>query len=224
MNRFQESLAELRRAADRLIFSLLGYEKGTSEVLIVESRGRIGCFGSVYDGNKRPASGESQPIFKVVRSCITTHWPAPADLKSMSEILNGGLKELSAARTQAGLFFIPVRQSLLRSIAENALRYINVLAENPQLKSYEPIGVCARCSGIYMKRRTNQEYCSTACRSETWASGKGKQYFAEKARERRAAQKALGTAIREATDRNDPQCCSASTRPHRSGRRFPEVG
>lgn len=69
--------------------------------------------------------------------------------------------------------------------------YANCLADDPRLKAYEPIGICNQCNNFFVKRRMDQEFCKTSCRFEAFAEKKGKTYFAEKARNNRAARRAL---------------------------------
>jgi len=75
----------------------------------------------------------------------------------------------------------------LRSIVEAIIEYINTLQTvSDNMKQSAPVNVCPLCDGIFMKKRTDQTYCSKYCKSASWANEKGKEYFAEKARNNRA--------------------------------------
>jgi hypothetical protein len=202
MNKLQESIAELRKAGDHLMFSLKLCEIPPAGIF---HRPRISDFSYPYwntvYGSRRHLTNEPiahlpsdfevplKAVFSVLRSCIRAADPPKSDLKLLTELLNDSSVELEATRA-GGLVYISTGSSLLKTLVEDLIRYVNCLAENPPLKPYEPIGVCVRCDGIFMKRRTNQEFCSNACRSAAWATAKGKEYFAERARVSRAARKA----------------------------------
>jgi hypothetical protein len=57
------------------------------------------------------------------------------------------------------------------------------------LHEHNPIAVCQHCDGLFIRTRSDGEYCSVKCRSAAWSQSKGKEYFAEKQRESRAARK-----------------------------------
>jgi hypothetical protein len=58
------------------------------------------------------------------------------------------------------------------------------------LHEHNPIAVCSHCEGLYLRTRSDGQYCSIPCRSAAFNLRKGKEYFAEKQRESRAAKKA----------------------------------
>ena len=84
--------------------------------------------------------------------------------------------------------FLP--PNTLRPLAEAAIDYINTLQEAPEsLRPLAPVAICLNCHGIFMKKRTDQKYCTKQCKFTAWASEKGNKYFAEKAKRNRLAKK-----------------------------------
>jgi len=93
-------------------------------------------------------------------------------------------------------------QIIPRPILEWVIEYINELQETSEaLRPQAPIGVCPLCDGIFMKKRTDHVYCSKYCKSASWANEKGKEYFAEKARNNRAIKNRRSTTTRSAKNK-----------------------
>jgi hypothetical protein len=182
MNALQESIAELRRAGDRLMISLGAYKT------VGRSGGRpsiLSFDGIVWDGKKGPLPPRHADLkyaINILRSSIRGVLPLKAELDLIARVLNQSPIELDAVM-QDGRVCLRRSSNRFRFVVEDLVGYVNLL--DPRLKSYEPIGVCMQCDGIFMKRRTDQLFCSSACRSESWAAKTGKVYFAERARESR---------------------------------------
>ena len=84
--------------------------------------------------------------------------------------------------------FLP--PNTLRPLAEAAVDYINTLQEAPEsLRPLAPVAICLNCHGIFIKKRTDQKYCTKQCKFTAWANEKGNKYFAEKAKRNRLAKK-----------------------------------
>lgn len=225
MNNYQLSIGELKRVADRLFFSLK-----LTKMPLAKAFERINAnqitrhYDTVY-GSDRNLNNKSvvdlpenftdpiAAIIRVLRACIRDEMPTTSDIGLLIEELNEPVT--LKARKEDEMIYLSRGSNLIRVTVEDAIRYINLLAENPDLKTSEPIGVCSQCNGIYMKRRTNQEYCSTRCRSEAWANAKGKNYFAAKARESRAARKAQKIGRSKTVGKIEGELSPKTTKKHR---------
>jgi hypothetical protein len=172
MNAFQESIAELKKVGDRL-FERLSSLFGTQQI----------------NENQIRERSDWKAIISILRSCIRQTPPSDSDLKLLNRAIKAQAFTLTAER-RSGAIRIGM-WGKLSVIAYHMAYYVNCLAEDTRLGNYQPLGACVRCDAIFMKRRTDQEFCSNRCRSEAWAAEKGKDYFSQKARESRAARKAL---------------------------------
>lgn len=86
----------------------------------------------------------------------------------------------------------------LRILAEMLLHFTFLLTTHSGLDGkrpvrglheHNPIAVCSHCNGLYLRTRSDGQYCSVPCRSAAWSQSKGKKYFAQKQRESRAAKR-----------------------------------
>jgi hypothetical protein len=171
MNQFQESLAELRRTADRIATAFLQLAPGP----IHENRIRT-----------RP---ELKAVIRVLRCGILGDMPAPDDIALLNRAIKVQSFSLTAERRKDAVMLGLWGQ--LWVLTYHISYYLNCLAENPVLNKYAPIGVCAVCDAIFQKGRSDQIFCGPGCRMKSFAAQKGNQYFADKARRNRAAKKAL---------------------------------
>ncbi len=99
--------------------------------------------------------------------------------------------------------FLMLNAPPLRIIAEILLHFGTVLSVY-DLHECNPIAVCAHCEGLFLRTRSDGEYCSVKCRSAAWSQRKGKKYFARKQAEYRASLKALNEAKSSAPRRRRP--------------------
>lgn len=141
-------------------------------------------------GYGRPGSRHAlAPAYAVLRASIEKRAPEKGDLESFVALLN---EPIALVPTPEGshIFLAPERGSN-RAVADAALAYINALAEYGEGLDVEPVSICPQCGGLFLRQRASKQYCTPRCRFAVWASEKGNQYFAEKARENRAAKRNL---------------------------------
>jgi len=240
MNRKQEAIAELKRAANTLFMNFFiflipsdiepGYRKSFQNThpdldvnvfLDIEWRQKKISDGSflkiVYGCSKSPIKTHPgmevslNVVLDVLRICIagiskeenlTSQKPIdrlmnskfPKGLESKPELASA-FKSLLDEKLEIKVSDRPPTtfsiRPCFRVLAEESMRYINLLNErNLLLKCSEPIGVCPECNGIFLKKRTDQIYCSTRCKSASWVDKTGNAYFAKKAKKNRQIKKA----------------------------------
>jgi hypothetical protein len=231
MNKLQEAIGELRKSAERLMFTLMLAEVPPQKIFEIipidnpDSRRYKTVYGSSRNWHADKTFNLPQDIgiplkasFEVLRSCIRNIEPRKSDMQLLAGYLNDSSAELKIERN-CDVYYISKGSSYIRTIVEDMARYLYCLAQKPELREHAPIGICTRCDGIFMKRRTDQEYCSDVCRSESWAAKQGKEYFAEKARQSRAYRKAQRKRQQGGVGKIEGELSPKGTKTHRKPRR-----
>ncbi|HYK89794.1 MAG TPA: hypothetical protein VE398_13535 [Acidobacteriota bacterium] len=132
---------------------------------------------------------EIRILYRVLRACILGDRDVPwfkDELRILEKAVNQPATLRSEACSESGPYFVAILNPLLRSAVQTMTRYTKLLASNPELIPCAPIGVCPLCDALYLRSKSDQEYCSPKCRVSRWANEKGKAYFARKQREHRA--------------------------------------
>ncbi|MBN2320889.1 MAG: hypothetical protein JXR49_17550 [Acidobacteria bacterium] len=196
MNKLQQAVAVLKSEADTLfgyIWILLGpgaRTTGDGKPLHRKEYGVI-VYDSKYNHiDPKDIDPKSYPavvaITSILKSCIRREMPEGWDLDLLNKAIAEAPLSLAANKSKNGIVLAFLRGGALWLTANALARYVNTLTEDSPLRPYEPIGICPHCDGIFLKRRTDQEFCTVQCRSDAWVAKKGKKYFAQKARESRA--------------------------------------
>lgn len=206
MDTFQVSVADFKGAGDRL-FRNMWVLLGPGLRAAMQGRSiKKGDYSLIYDSRNHPLDESANPglkaIVSVLRSCVRRELPAKSDLISLNQAIQDRPVNVEADKGSNGIMLGLWKGGVLWAAVYEMAYYTNRLTEDPRLREHESIGVCPWCNGVFLKKRTDQEYCTSRCRSEAWAAEKGKEYFAEKARESRAARKAMATR-RHATEKTD---------------------
>lgn len=85
-------------------------------------------------------------------------------------------------------------------IAQDLVTYLNYFAEEPRLVKHKPFGFCTTCRSLFLKSRTDQNFCSSDCRQISFRAKKSKEdpkYWAKAAARSRAARAAMRKARRK---------------------------
>jgi hypothetical protein len=183
MGRKRDASAEIRRAAQRLFIELAnlrspGWFQGKGVIPMAKVAKVYGA-----KGDNSLAGNPVQPVIRVLQSALGPGSPSKEDLLAIEKMLNAPV-EIGLHDVKGRLYLDP-ETSLPRRVAEAAVGYLNLLAITPDAEGF--VGVCPACGGVYLKHRTDQVHCTPRCRFAAWASEKGNQYFADRARENRAA-------------------------------------
>jgi len=130
------------------------------------------------------------------------------DLKTLVRCLNLAVSDLEGGIAYFNIgepWYLKAQGPLLRFIADDLVRFSRLLVKDEALWKQNPIAVCPHCKGLYLKAKSNQEFCSTRCRVALWGKTKGKAYSAKKQREfrkntkeaRKRKQRAVIRSVRE---------------------------
>jgi hypothetical protein len=211
---------ELRNAAQALIAQIQAAQKSVKEQAVWGPQNpdefsgyrKIMKVAAAIGGKHSPElTSELRAVCSMLRCMIASAEYDDNDLKILAECLNLAVTETDgwiASFLKGEPRILAVRAPLLRFIAEDLLRFSRLLVKNEILWMHNPIAVCPCCDGLFLKAKSNQEYCSTRCRIAHWAYLKGKEYFAEKQREvrrnkkeeRRKKQRAVIKVVRESME------------------------
>jgi hypothetical protein len=137
-------------------------------------------------------TAELKAVCSMLRCMIAGEDYREDDLKILVRCLNLGISELEGwfAHFLAGEpRILAARCPLLRFIADDLVRFSRLLVKDEERWKQNPIAVCPYCDGLYLKTKSNQEFCSTKCRVGRWGKTKGKAYFAKKQQEFRKNKK-----------------------------------
>jgi hypothetical protein len=135
---------------------------------------------------------ELRAFIRILRACITGDRKAPGfavDLQLLEAAINKPARLRSQAYSREGPFFVAELGPLWRPAVHSLRRYTGLLASDPRLAEYAPVGVCENCGGIYLKAKRNQTCCSPKCRMARWGRAAGREYFARMQRKRRQEKK-----------------------------------
>lgn len=124
-----------------------------------------------------------------------------ADLAALKVAFNLPMDEIAGDHVDHDLSrpcYLMLIGSPLRILADMLMDFTFMLVSNYGidgkrpvygLHEHNPIAVCRHCDGLFIRTRSDGEYCSVKCRSAAWSQNKGKEYFAQKQREFRAAKR-----------------------------------
>ncbi len=124
----------------------------------------------------RDASGVTRALNAPVRRIVMMNPPFSGKAANRSSRLDNLLRHLFP------------KMPPHRVAAEYLILYFDCFKETPELAKHKPIGLCPACDTLFVKGRSDQEYCSDACRFGQWRDGKKEKdqdYFAKRARDRR---------------------------------------
>ena len=87
----------------------------------------------------------------------------------------------------------PLRGYSARGLADAVNRFLQCFRDTPSLGKENPFAVCERepCGKLFLKVRSDQEYCSSKCKSKRWNKdkwNKDRDYFARVAKDYRNRQ------------------------------------
>jgi len=184
--KFENKVHELGIAGRDLLTELLptslriqGYEIGDIKV--------------VFHATPRfTRDNELRAFIRILRACITGDRKAPdfaGDLQLLEAAINKPARLKSEAYAKQGPFFVTELGPLWRPAVHSLRRYTALLASDPRLAGYAPVGVCENCGGIYLKAKRTQTCCSPKCRMARWGKAAGREYFARMQRKRRQEEK-----------------------------------
>jgi len=208
---------ELRNAAQTLISQIQSAQKSPQDRADWGPRNPDEFYGYRKMMKVAPAIGgkfspeltpEIKAVCSMLRCMIAGEDYREDDMKILVRCLNLGITELEGwfVHFLAGEpRILAARGPLLRFIADDLVRFSRLLVKDEEGWKQNPIAVCPYCDGLYLKAKTNQEFCSTKCRVARWGKGKGKAYFVKKQREfrknkkeaRKRKQQAVIRSVRE---------------------------
>ncbi len=167
-----------------------------------------GALGGKFSPKLTP---ELEAVCSALRCLLSAEDYREHDLQSVVGCLNlpidsleGGMANHDTSQPR----YLFAHGPLLRFIADDLVRYSHLMARMDDLWEQNPITVCPYCDGLFLKTKSNQEFCSTRCRVACWGKTKGKAYFAKKQREfrrnakeaRKRKQRAVVKSVRESVD------------------------
>ena len=74
-----------------------------------------------------------------------------------------------------------------RIYVDYLMKYLDCFTLTPELEKDNPVGYC-KCESVFMKKRSDQRFCSAKCREKSWRTDKKEEdpgFFAKKARDLR---------------------------------------
>ncbi len=208
---------ELRNAAQTLVSQIQSAQKAVQDRQEWGPRNPDEFYGYRKMMTVVPAIGgkfspeltlELKAVCSMLRCMIAGEDYCEDDLEILVRCLNLDITELEGrfAHFLAGEpRILAARGPLLRFLADDLVRFSRLLVKDEVLWKQNPIAVCPYCDGLYLKAKSNQEFCSTKCRVALWGKTKGKAYFAKKQREfrknkketRKRKQQAVIPSVRE---------------------------
>jgi len=149
------------------------------------SRQRLPC--PVINAEK--STDEIQAICRILKKHLRRESFEKADLISLAESLNSPIESIQAGGS-AGRNQVTVSAHPTRFAAEELLRYLAYFAGDSRLLKHEALALCPGCDSMFVKAKSDQEYCNSKCYRNKWQDRKQKEgHFARKMRESRQHKK-----------------------------------
>ena len=199
MNLFNARVNELRDVSDRLFIELAIAVKGKGEVRKKDP----GIYVRLLSATMlKPLNVEAEGIpielrslGRIIKNHILSRTFHPDDIAMVGKALNQPVSKVTLVEGSHGGEvgqYLAVEARGTRLAAELLVQYLECFVREPHLPKDNRLAVCARCDALFIKTKSNQEYCSQPCYFADWAEHKAKEkpdYFAEKAKRYRSTRK-----------------------------------
>ena len=126
---------------------------------------------TVYD---KAGTADTPPAIKVIldvlRSCLSGDMLDAELIGKLESIIN---EQVKIQPVGIGRYSVPLKiGAILRTLADDVINYLVIMAENTDIDNFGFIGVCPGCNGVFFKRRKDQKHCASKCKLNSWNARK----------------------------------------------------